>query len=336
MTTGARAFPAVRRPPGMSGEEAVWAINGVFGGPYPGCRAAHARGVVCGGEFTPAPIAAGLTRAALMRGAPVPVTVRFSNASGDPGKPDSKGDNRGMATRFHGADRDMDIVAVSLPCFFSRTPEDFVALNRATRRGRRLPARPHLLIDFLARHREARRATWAALRAKPVPSYANCRYNALHTFVWTDPSGTRRYVRYSWRPEAGEATLAPRAARRLPPDFLQRDLTERLGRTPSRPMRFTLEVQVAPEGARMTDSEDDAINDPTKVWRRDRTARDPTAVVAAGVLEVTELLDVTEQLVFDPVPRVDGIGPSNDRILMFRPRAYEASAAVRGRGSGQA
>ena len=305
--------------------EAVEAINGVFGGPHPGCRAAHARGVVCRGEFRPAPAARQLTKASFMQADTVPVTVRFSNASGDPVRADRANTGRGMATRFHaGGDADTDIVAVTLPCFFVRAPEDFVALNRALKRWGRLPADPRRAIPFVASHPESWRAIWAVMRMKPVPSYANCCYNALHTFVWTDRDNRRRYVRYSWRPEDGEATLGRTAARRLPWDYLSRDLMERLGRTPPDPIRFTLELHLAPEDARVNGSPTNPLNDPTKVWRRERTQ-----IVPAGELELTSLAHLTEELRFYPEPQVSGIGPSADRILRFRPYAYDVSAAAR-------
>jgi catalase len=311
--------------PPVSGNEAVKAINDVFGGPYPGCRVAHARGVVCRGEFRPNADARQLTTAAFMQADTVPVTVRFSNASGDPARPDRANTGRGMATRFlAGGDAVTDIVAVTLPCFFVRTPEDFVALNQALARWGRWPADPRRAIPFVASHRESWRAIWAVLSMKPVPSYANCCYNALHTFAWTDRNDMQRHVRYSWRPEAGEATLGRAAARRLPWDYLSHDLMERLGRTPAHPIRFALELQIAPEDARVSGSPENPLNDPTRVWRRDRTQ-----IVPAGVLELTSLADLTEELRFYPVPRVTGIGPSQDRILRFRPYAYEVSAAAR-------
>jgi catalase len=308
-----------------SGADAVRAINRVFGGPYPGCRAAHARGLVCRGEFRPAAAARVLTEASFMERDRVPVTVRFSNASGDPGKPDSARAGRGMATRFH-IDRGttMDIVAVTFPCFFVRTPEDFIALNDALSRRPPLPADPLKAVRFLIAHRESWRAFWAVGRLKPVPSYANCVYNGLHSFVWTAPGGRRRHLRYSWVPEAGETVLGRDALRDLPRDYLSRELIERLDGTAPQPIRFTLELQLAPEAAPVNGSAQNPLNDPTKVWRRDRVE-----VVTAGDLELTSLAEVTEELAFDPVPEIDGIGPSADRILAFRRSAYKVSADAR-------
>src|SRR4051812_24043144 len=89
-------------------EAALRAIHEVMG-VHPGYRAAHARGTVCRGVFTPTEAGSRLTIAPHMQSrtdAPVdeqlvPVLVRFSNASGDPAFSDAAPDARGMATRFH-------------------------------------------------------------------------------------------------------------------------------------------------------------------------------------------------------------------------------------------
>ena len=320
--------------------EAVAAVRAVFGGCYPGYRAAHARGTVVRGKFIPAGGARDLTTAQFMRQGPIDVTARFSSASGDPSKPDNTRDPRGMAVRFHPPGGDLtDIVAISLPCFFVKTPQDFQMLSQALRRGRFLPFQLLELLRFVAGHPES----WKGLRRarpQPPPSYANCRYNALHTFVWEDANHIRRYVRYSWRPGDGEASLTGREARKLPRDYLYQDLHDRLGRRPARPIRFTFEVQLASQ----EDVREKRIGDPTKVWPQSRDRILPATVdavddstlhktkarvLSAGVLELNDLADPLEQLRFDPVPRVDGLEPSDDEILLFRPPAYEVSAQQR-------
>ena len=80
-------------------EQLVDAIN-ALSGRHPGHRAAHAKGTLCSGTFTASPEAAGITRAAHMQCDPIPVTVRFSNGSGDPGTPDTdRREGRGMAIK---------------------------------------------------------------------------------------------------------------------------------------------------------------------------------------------------------------------------------------------
>jgi catalase len=57
---------------------------GKAGGRYEGHRAAHAKGVVLAGTFTPTANASQLTRAAQFAGDPSRVTVRFSNGGANP------------------------------------------------------------------------------------------------------------------------------------------------------------------------------------------------------------------------------------------------------------
>jgi catalase len=304
-----------------SPEQAVDVINRVYGR-HPAMRAAHARGSLVSGAFTATAEATRLTRAPHMQGAPVEVTARFSNASGDPGSPDNARDARGLAVKFHlegGAAT--DIVSVTLPCFLVREPDDFVELNRALRPGLlRLPR----IAGFAFRHRESWRGLVASARLGAVPSYANCRFNALHAFRWVNADGDATYVRYRWLPYEGEATVGRVAAARLEFDHLQQDLQDRLGRTPPRIIRFMLQLELAGR----EDVESGRAFDPTFPWP------DP-ATVDAGLLELDTLGPAQpagdEPLVFDPARLADGIeAPAADAILSFRPSAYEVSAERRG------
>ena len=291
-------------------EQAVDAINERFGR-HPGYRALHAKGTLCKGSFTATPEAARLTRAAHFQGQPVAVTVRLSNGSGDPSWPDYVPDVRGMATTFHLPDGSRtDVVALTAPRFPGRTPDAFVNLLRANRPG---PARLLRLPAFLATHPRALGAGLASVAAlKPPASYASCSYYAIHAFKWIDAGGGERYVRYTWLPEASEPSISKREAKKRGPDYLRREIGERLAREP---VHFTLELQLAGPG--------DPVDDPSAVWRGERET------VAAGTLELTGLEPGGEAgdegLVFDPTRVTDGIELSDDPVLRFRPRAYAVS-----------
>src|ERR687896_713584 len=147
-------------------EQVVDAINDISGR-HEGHRAAHAKGTLLAGTFMPSD--AGLTTAAHMQSEPVRVTARFSNGGGDPGIPDHAREGRGLAVKFYLPDGGKtDIVALSLPCFFVRTPEDFLSFTRA----RQDPER--LMPEWLGAHPEALPAIQAALGADPPASYATC------------------------------------------------------------------------------------------------------------------------------------------------------------------
>jgi catalase len=293
-------------------EEVVDAINDISG-EHPGHRAAHAKGTLLAGTFTPS--GSGLTTAAHMGEEPVRVTVRFSNGGGDPAIPDYAKEGRGLAVKFYLPDGSKtDIVALSLPCFFVRTPEDFLDFTRA-----RKPDPETGQPDFekvgawLQEHPEAGPAIQAALSADPPESYATVAYNSIHSFRWTAEDGTQRWVRYRFEPEAGERTLSEDEARARGRDYLQEEIRARDSTV------FRLVVIVANHG--------DDVNDPTVAWPSDRET------VSVGRLELTGPDTEREQgddiLVFDPTRMTDGIELSDDQILRFRPRAYAASVTRR-------
>lgn len=297
-------------------EKAVDLINEAYGR-HDGTRAVHAKGMVCKGTFTPTPAAARLTRAAHMQGDPVPVTTRFSNGGGNPHTPDYGQDARGLATKFYLPDGSRtDIVAISLPCFFVRTPEDFISFTRAVQRLPVINQPGPRLALYLLRHREALPALRAQLSQKPPQSYASVRYNGLHAFRWVDAEGKVRHVRYSWLPKMGEAGLSGDEAKSGGRDYLRDELVERLAREP---IRFTLQVQIAGDG--------DPIADATARWPDDREK------VEVGTLEVTELetgRDTGDDiLVFDPARMTDGIELSDDPLPQFRSEAYSVSVERR-------
>jgi catalase len=298
-------------------ETLVDAINDITG-VHPGHRAAHAKGTLASGTFTAAPDAAQLTRAAHMQGEPVRTTIRFSNGTGAPGRPDRAQDGRGMAVKFYLPDgTTSDIVAITLPVFFVRTREDFLEFTRA-RKPDPDTGQPDMekLGAWLGAHPEAQPALQFSLGSQPPESYAQLRYNALHAYRFVDADGNGRFVRYRWEPEAGEASISAEEAKERSPDYLQEDLRERLSHGP---IGFELHLQVAEEG--------DPVNDPTAAWPDDR--RD----VLAGRLKITGPETEREQgddiLVFDPTRVTDGIECSDDDILAARPGAYSVSVERR-------
>ena len=103
--------------------ELLGQLHAMFGA-HPGFRAAHAKGMMLSGTFTPSRAAVSLTRAPHITRNSTPVTVRFSNGTGLPLIPDNAPDAnpRGFAIRFHLADRvHTDIVSHSTDGFPTRT-----------------------------------------------------------------------------------------------------------------------------------------------------------------------------------------------------------------------
>lgn len=301
-------------------ERLVDALSVTYGS-HPGHRAAHAKGMLCAATFTATPEASALSVAPHFNGEPHRAHVRFSNGSGDPASVDAVRDGRGIALKVYlPGGGTTDVIGLTLPVFFVRTPEDLLAFNEARRPD---PETGALDMDkvgaFLAEHPETVPAVTAAITAPTPASYAQLRYHALHAFGFVASDGTVRHGRCHFEPEAGEDSLTDEEAAQRSPDYLAEELAERLA---GGPVSFALELEIA-EG-------DDPLDDPTAAWPEDRER------VRVGHVEITGLAFDRERdgdiLVFDPSRVPDGIQLSADPILLARPGAYAVSVARRTAG----
>jgi catalase len=281
-------------------------------GKHPGFRSAHAKGIVCEGEFTPALSASTLSRAPHLQDKPVRVTVRFSDSTGIPNIPDGIPDAspHGMAVRFHLPVGSTDIVANAFNGFAVATPEDFLALLRAVSETGPDAPKPTPIEKFLGSHPKALKVVRTP---KPTPaSFATEPYFGVNAFVFTNKEGKARSGRYQIRPEAAEKFLTVEEAAKKPANFLIDELGDRLAKGPA---RFRVIVQLAAEG--------DPVDDATAVWPGDR----PT--VELGILSLTKPVannDAAQrELAFDPLHLVDGIEASDDPLLEARSAAYAIS-----------
>ena len=298
--------------PGSLPEQIVDAMNAIFG-KHPGFRSAHAKGVVCTGEFTPAASASGLSKAPHLRGGPVRATVRFSDSTGLPDVPDGAAgaSPHGMAVRFHlPGGGSTDIVTNAYNGFAVANGEDFLALLRAVAESGKDAPKPTPIERFLAAHPKAMKAVTAP---KPTPaSFATEPYFGVNAFQFINADGKARYGRYQLRPEAGSSFLSAEESSKKPPNFLIDELGDRLAKGPA---TFRLVVQLAAEG--------DPVDDATAVWPDDRP------VVELGVLAVTGKVadsDAAQRaLGYDPLRLVEGIEASDDPLLELRRAVYAVS-----------
>jgi catalase len=294
-------------------ERALEMIHEVFGA-HPRHRALHAKGVICAATFTATPEAASLTRAAHMSGEPTPATVRFSNGGGDPTVPDHSPDVRGLAVSFQLPDGSRtDISSQTLPRYPYRDQEGFLATLKLARPSLKAAlSLPGIAIRYP-------RALLVLPEANRVLNsrhhFPARRYYAFHAYKWIAADGSERFVRYTWLPTADEPEPSKSDARRRGPDYLFDDLAARLEREP---VRMLLELQIAGDG--------DDPDDPSDVWPDERER------VIAGTLEVTALdPDADDSIVIDPTRVTDGIEPSRDPVLHYRPPVYDLSHGLRTR-----
>ncbi|MGA8086256.1 MAG: catalase family peroxidase [Terracidiphilus sp.] len=286
-------------------------------GPHPGFRPAHAKGLMLTGTFKPAAGATALTKAPHITRASTPVTVRFSNSTGLPSIPDNAPDAnpRGFAIRFNLADHvHTDIVSHSTDGFPTRDAYKFLEFLKAARAsGPEVPS-PKPIEQFLGSHPAALRFVQTP---KPFPSsLARETYFGVTAFRFTNANGETEYGRYRIVPEAGNDYLGDDDVARLRADYHYEELEHRVKQAP---IRFKVLVQVAAPG--------DVTDDATIHWPEDRE------IVSLGIIELTNGLEDSlaqqKHIIFDPIPRVDGIEPSADPLLELRAAIYLLSGRER-------
>jgi catalase len=283
---------------------------GKAAGTFPGHRAAHAKGVVLSGTFTPAPGARAITRAVHMQDEPSRVTVRLSNGGANPESSDADiGEGRGMAVKFYLPDGSTtDIVGLSLPVFFVRNPEEFLEFTLARAESF------DKVGEFIGSHPATAAAVQQILPTLVPPrSYATVVYNSIHAFKAVNADGEERWIRWRLIPEAGAEWLPEEEREGADPDFLQTEIFDRL------PVRFTLVARIG--------GDDAVTDDPTVAWP------DDVETVEMGVVELTgpETRRETgdDVMVMDPTRVTDGIELSDDPILRVRSQAYSVSVERR-------
>jgi len=286
-------------------------------GVHPGFRPAHAKGILLTGSFTPSSEAATLTGAPHALRESTPVTVRFSDSTGLPTIPDfdANASPRGMAIRFHLAEHvHTDIIGHSTDGFPARTGEEFLELMRAAAASGPGSATPPPIALFVQNHPAA--MVYLKTPRPAQASFATERYFGLTAMRFTNADGTSRYGRYRMIPRAGLRYIDDATAKNMGADYLFDEIRRRVA---AGPVGFDVRVQIAATG--------DTVDDVTVHWPEDRP------VLQFGKIELTAVAagDAAgqKQIIFDPIPRIDGIEPSADPLLELRAAVYLLSGRRR-------
>ena len=286
-------------------------------GPHPGYRPAHAKGLMFIGTFTPASGAQQLTRAPHIARPSTPITVRFSNSTGLPALPDNvpEANPRGMAIRFNLADHvHTDIVSHATDGFPTRDGAEFLEfLRAAAASGPDVPS-PKPVEKFLAAHPAAAAFVQAP---KPFPSsLARNTYYGVTAYAFTNAAGETKFGRYRIVPEQGNDYLSDDAVSKISPTYHFDEIAARVAKGP---VRFRILVQIAASG--------DVTDDATAHWPETRE------LFELGTIELTQAVPDSlvqqQHVIFDPIPRVDGIEPSADPLLELRAAVYLISGKQR-------
>jgi catalase len=313
MAAGATSAGAEDKPVSVQLVDQMNALYGV----HPHTRANHAKGAVFEGTFTPAQGADALSSAVFLKGAPTPLTIRFSNSGGVPTAPDidpSTGGVRGMAIKFRLPDgSEADMVCISANAFPVASGEDFLALLKAVGASGPNAPKPTPVEQFLSTHPAAH--TFVTTPRPVAVSYGTEPYFGVNAFKFTNAQNVSKFGRYRIVPESGPAFVSDEEAAKRPPNALADNLRTSLEKGP---VKFLLMVQVA--------NADDPTTDATKIWP------DSRPLVEFGEIAVTKALDtqkVENDLLFLPTNVTAGIEPSDDPLLNTRTEAYAESFSRR-------
>ncbi len=260
-------------------------------------KPAHAKGIMLKGSFTRTEAAKSLSKAPHFNNPSTPIVARFSSSTGIPQIPDTdpNSEPRGFAIRFQLAESPRrlhtDIVAHSTPFFPTRTGEEFLQFFQAIKAGS--------VPEFLGSHPKA-----LAFVQAPKPttsSFAHEKFFGVNAFKFV---------------AAGEDYLDEAALKDKSPNFLFDEVSELVKKGP---VRFKLLAQIAEEG--------DQTDDATVHWPEERE------IVELGIIELDGLKENNSEeqrkIIFDPIPRLEGVEPSDDPLLDLRAGVYLISGRER-------
>jgi catalase len=272
-------------------------------------RAAHAKGIIVEGRFTPTAEGRTLSTAAIFTKPSLPVTARFSDSTGLPDIADTDDNARphGLGLRLHGGDgANLDLVSHSFNGFPAATAAEFAEFLKAVVASGPGVAKPTPLDTFLASHPIA--VAFLTTQKPPPVSFATTAYYGVNAIALIDAAGRRTHVRHRIMPTAGEHSLDAATRAKMGPNYLQEEIAHRLAAGPA---SFDWFVQVAEAG--------DALDNPAVAWPESRQ------LVRVGTIEIERVAAdqsrADKTLVFGP-----GLLPAGmegaDPMLKIRDAAY--------------
>ncbi len=245
------------------------------------------------------------------------MTARFSNSTGLPVLPDNdrNANPRGLAIRFHLADHvHTDIISHSTDGFPTRTGREFLEFLRAVAASDASTPSPSPVEVFFGTHPAA--LAYAQTPKPSLASFAKEAFFGVTAFRFINKDGVTRHGRYRISPEAGIEHFDEATTKAKDANYLFDELTNRIA---AGPIRFQIQVQIADQR--------DIVDDATIHWPDDR----PLIHFGTVVLDAQAADNELQQgrIIFDPIPRVDGIEPSDDPLLELRAAIYLLSGRRR-------
>jgi len=278
------------------------------GGPALGHRRNHAKGICFTGTFEANGEGSALSTATVFERGQYPVIGRFNLATADPNAADAMVRVRGLGISIKTPDgQEWRSAMIDAPIFPVSTPQSFYELLTAG--GSK---DPDAMKKFIGAHPEFLTFVGWAKSAPWTGSYAEERYNSLNSFLFVDGSDTKHTIRWSLIPAAQPVPIAPDELAKRGPNFLEQEITQRVGASPQ---KWTLVVTVAEPG--------DPTADPNKAWPSSRRT------VEVGTLTVQQIEPEPTgpclNINFDPTVLPSGITTSDDPFPAARSVAYSRS-----------
>ncbi|EKE71630.1 catalase family peroxidase [Gallaecimonas xiamenensis] len=277
------------------------------GGNNMGERRNHTKGLCVSGYFEGNGQGTAVSSATAFTQGRYPVSGRFSLPGGNPHGNDAAATPRSLSLKIDGgAGQQWRMAMLSSPVFVLSQPQDFYQLLKLQQpdpaTGK--PDGAKIGAFFKAHPESAPFLNWAK-NHKRSDSFASTPFNSLNAFAATNADGERRFVRWSFLPQAPFAAQPAGAG----PDFLFTDLQKRLEEGP---VSWQLQLQLANPG--------DPVTDATKAWPADRQHID------VGTLVLTQAepgsSGACRDINFDPTILPAGLSPSADPLLPARSAVY--------------
>ncbi len=287
-------------------------------------RRMHAKGSGAYGTFTVTKDITKYTCASIFRevGKQTECFLRFSTVAGERGAADAERDIRGFAMKYYTDEGNWDLVGNNTPVFFLRDPLKFPDLNRVVKRD------PHTNMhsansnwDFWTLLPESLHQVTITMSDRGIPaSYRHMHGFGSHTYSFLNDMNERTWVKFHFRTHQGIKNLTDGEAEAIiakDRESHQRDLFEAIKRGDF--PKWTMCVQIMSEQM----AETYRINpfDLTKVW-----SQKEFPLMEVGVLELNRnpenYFAEVEQVAFNPMHNVRGIGFSPDKMLQGRLFSY--------------
>ncbi|HEX4266216.1 MAG TPA: catalase [Verrucomicrobiae bacterium] len=286
----------------------------VNGGPHPGFRRNHAKGVDVTGHFDSNGQGVSFSKASIFQPGQVPVLGRFSLPGGQPYTDDASSPVRGLGIRFQLPNgEEWRTAMINLPVFPVRTPQAFyeqlltTAPDSAT--GKPDPAKMQM---FLAKYPESAKA-FQLIHTQLKPSgFESTTFNSLNAFHFENATGAITSVRWSFVPGASSGPVNTADVGQTNKNQLFDSLIASIHR---HPLQWKLIITIAQPS--------DAIDDATVPWPPDRRQVEVGTLTIDGI--ESDDVGTARAINFDPLVLPSGIASSDDPLLSARSAVYSQS-----------